>query len=172
MDLKSREENYQHLSSSLDQLIKVYRTLLDVIRHEKEILISSDIESLTENNRSKEALLVKIKSLENQRVKYARDLASIVGTDIERPRLSDIAARFEGEQAAKLRNAQSVLELLVKRVAEINQENEQLVQAALRMLNGTMNSIKTGLQEKNTYEAHGKMTGTHGAAGNLVKREA
>jgi flagellar biosynthesis/type III secretory pathway chaperone len=169
--IEAIDQNYQHLVQCLDQLVKIYRVLLDVVRREKDILIASNIDTLSENNRAKEGLLVKVRSLDNQRIKCARDMAHILGTDVERPRLLDMANRLPSERGEKLRTMQSVLELLVKRVAEINKDNEVLVTSALNSISGAMASIKDSLHEKNVYAPHGKMaSGTASRA--LVKREA
>lgn len=170
MDPSLKDQNYTQLVSCLDQLIKVYRALLEVVRKEKDILIDSNVEGLSENNRAKEAMIIKIKSLETQRLRCAKDLALLIGADVERPRLSEIASRFDGVRGEKLRNAQSVLELLVKRVSEINKENEVLVHSALNSINGAMQSIKDTLQEKNTYQNKGKIQSAQ-APGNLVRKE-
>lgn len=170
MDPNLKEQHYNQLVSCLDQLVKVYRALLEVVRKEKEILVDSNIDSLSENNRAKEAMIIKIKSLETQRIRCAKDLAHLIGADPERPRLSDIASRFDGVHGEKLRNAQSVLELLVKRVSEINKENERLVHSALSSINGAMQSIKETLQDKNTYQSQGKIQPSQ-APGNLVRKE-
>lgn len=170
MDHSLRDQNYSQLVRCLDQLIKVYRSLLEVVRKEKQILIDSNVEGLSENNKAKEAMIIKIKSLETQRLRCAKDLALIIGVDPERPRLSDIAARFSGAEGEKLRNSQSVLELLIKRVSEINKENEVLVQSALRSITGAMQSIKETLQDKNIYQNKGKIQQAQ-APGNLVRKE-
>ncbi len=170
MDLNLKDQNYNQLVSCLDQLVKVYRALLEVVRREKDILVESNVEGLSENNRAKEAMIIKIKSLETQRMRCAKDLAHLIGADVERPRLSEIASRFDGPQGEKLRNAQSVLELLIKRVSEINKENEVLVQAALSSINGAMQSIKDTLQDKNTYQSQGKIQPSQ-APGHLVRKE-
>ena len=59
------EQLYIDLTDCLDNLVKVYRALLDVVRREKEILTSAKLEDLNENNKSKDAMLVRIRSLEN-----------------------------------------------------------------------------------------------------------
>jgi flagellar biosynthesis/type III secretory pathway chaperone len=171
MDLK-KEELYTQLTDGLDHLVKVYRNLLDVVRKEKEILVSAKLDDLNENNKSKDTILVRIRSLENSRMKCARDLALVVGADVDAPRLLDIATFFEPERADKLRNMHSVLELLVRRVSEVNKQNEELVQSALKNITGAMEAIRDTLQPKPTYARQGSMVPQKSdAAGNLVRRE-
>ncbi len=172
MDLANKDDTYKELVDCLDHLVKVYRALLDVIRREKEILVASKLDELNENNKSKDAMLVRIRSLENTRMKTARDLAQLVGADIEQPRLLDIAVRMQGERADKLRNLHSVLDLLIRRVTEVNKQNEELVQSALSNITGAMEAIRDTLQEKPTYARKGSMQPLKSESGSLVKREA
>ena len=166
-----KQNNYKALISCLEQLVKVYRLLLTVVRNEKQILIDSNLEELTENNKTKEATLIKLKSLETQRMKYARDLAEVCGGDTDAPRLLEIATFFEGQESVKLRNLHSVLDLLVRRVNEINQENEVLVKNALSTISGAMDSIRDTLTEKPVYGQKGGMKSSKSSDGSLFSKD-
>ncbi|MGE3683462.1 MAG: flagellar protein FlgN [Bdellovibrionales bacterium] len=155
----------------LEEQIKVYRHLLDIVRKEKDILVSANLDELNENNRSKEAMLLKVRGLEAQRLKAAVELAQALNMNGDQPRLLDMARSLPGEFGEKLRNIHSVLELLLRRVQEYNKQNEALVQSALNNITGAMNAIKGTLQEKPTYQKKGEVEG-HTAAGQLVRREA
>jgi len=87
----SIENAFQNLVSNLEELTKIYRHLLDVVRKEKDLLIQVDLKALEESNKSKEAFLNKLRTLEATREKCARELAQIVGADVQNPRLLDIA---------------------------------------------------------------------------------
>jgi hypothetical protein len=69
MNQLHNETLYTELNSNLENLVKVYRSLLETVRREKEILVASKLEELTENNKSKDAILVRIRSIENARMK-------------------------------------------------------------------------------------------------------
>jgi len=168
----SREIVYADLLSCLDDLVKIYRSLLDVVRREKEILVESRLDELNENNKSKDTLLVRIRSLENSRTKLARDLAVLTSSDVDQPRLLELAANLPKDQGDRLRNMHSVLELLIRRVSEVNKTNEELVQSALRSITGAMEAIKDGLAPAaKTYGQTGSISAkTEGGA--LVSREA
>ncbi len=170
MDQKS-EETYSSLIECLDSLVKVYRSLLEIVRKEKDILVSSKLDDLNENNKSKDAMLVRIRSLENGRMKVARDLAQMVGADVDAPRLLDIAVRVDADRAQKLRNMHSVLDLLVRRVSDVNKQNEELVKSALSNITGAMEAIRDTLQEKPTYARQGAMAPSKAEGGNLVRKQ-
>ncbi len=169
--LQNSQELVITLVSTLEEQIKVYRHLLDVVRKEKEILISANLDDLNENNKSKEAMLLKIRSLESQRLTNAADLGRALGMPAEHPRLLELAKHLDDQTADKFRNIHSVLELLLRRVQEFNRGNEVLVQSALTNITGAMNAIKGTLDDKPTYKKKGEVEG-HTASGQLVSREA
>src|SRR5947209_3319993 len=123
-----RNKAYKNLEEVLEDEIKVYRALLDLVRREKEVLISAKIDELEENNRSKEAMVLKIRALERLREKAAREMALEVGCNSENPRLLDIASKILDPEAGKLRSIHSTLDLLIKRIKEFNDANEALIQ--------------------------------------------
>lgn len=170
MDLKT-QEIYGSLVENIDGLVKVYRSLLEVVRKEKDILVAAKLDDLNENNKAKDAMLVRIRSLENTRMKLARDLAQMVGGDLEAPRLLDLATRVDIDRAQRLRNLHSVLDLLVKRVSEVNKQNEELVRSALSSITGAMEAIRDTLQEKPTYARKGQMASASNESGALVRKE-
>lgn len=164
-------EQVAALISVLEEQIKVYRHLLEVVRKEKEILIAANLDDLSENNKTKEAMLLKIRGLETDRVKLAVEVSVELGLGAENPRLLEIAKHVGDEHGDKLRSIHNVLELLLRRVQEYNRQNETLVQSALNNITGAMNAIKGTLQEKPTYQKKGEVEG-HASSGQLVSREA
>lgn len=170
MDPK-QAELLKKLFNHLEEVIKVYRHLLKVIRHEREILISADLDELSENNRSKEALLVKIRGLEQTRLRYTAELANLEGLGEPQPRLLDLATYYGGSVGDRMRNLHSVLDLLLKRVQENNKQNEHLVQTGLENITGAMEALRDTLEEKPVYERKGEMSGSGTQSGQLVSKE-
>lgn len=164
-------EKVDQLISVLEEQIKVYRHLLEVVRKEKEILVSANLDDLNENNRTKEAMLLKIRALESERISSAAEVCTVLRVSVEQPRLLDIAKYLDDGLGDKLRNIHSVLELLLRRVQEYNRGNEILVQSALTNITGAMKAIKGSLEEKPTYQKKGEVEG-HASSGQLVSREA
>lgn len=165
------ESARKKLMTNLDDMTKSYRTLLDLVRKEKDFLLQAEIDKLRENNAAKETTLMKLKSLDGARERYAKDLADLVGSDAERPRLLEIAQKMAGPNGDQLRNIHATLELLVRRATEINSENERYAQSALNTLDGAMGDVKETLVGKNTYGQKGKMAYGPEKAGNFVSKE-
>ncbi len=166
------EVSFNKLVINLEDLTKVYRTLLDLLRREKDLLIASDLEKLRESNQTKEACLFKLRSMDSARERYARELADLVGADVTAPRLLEISQRLAGAAGERLRLMHATLELIVRRVHEINKENETYAKSALNTLCGAVGDLKETLAPKKTYGRNGKMAQSLEGAGNLSSKEA
>lgn len=167
----SKDRNYQRLVANLEEMTKLYRQLLEIVRKEKQLLIDANMEKLQENNELKESLLFKIKSVDTLRIRYAAEMATLVHSDHEQPRLLDIAKNLGGAEGDRLRVIHSALDLLVKRLSEINKENEEVAQSALKNLNGALGNIKDTLSGKKTYSAKGQAQRGPDQSGHFVSRE-
>jgi len=165
-------EKLNGLMSTLDDLVKVYRHLLETVRRERDILISANLDDLNENNRTKEAALIKVAELEEARVSLAEELSIELGLSSQSPRLLEMARQIGGPVGDRLTNIHSVLELLLQRVQDLNRSNEVLVKSALENITGAMKSIRDSLQEKPTYERRGEVKANPAGSGQLVSREA
>lgn len=147
----------EKLTQNLEDLVKIYRSLLDLLRKEKEFLLKSDIDALNESNQTKDKLLLKMRSLDALRVNYAVELSKLVGADDKQPRLLDIARRTDAVLSERLRSLHSSLEMLLQRVSELNKENSEYCESALTMVDGAMKSIKEAVTGKKNYGPKGKI---------------
>ena len=165
-------QSCQQLIQTLDQLISVYRHLLDLVRKEKEALTSAQMDQLGELNKSKEKMVVKIKELELSWMDQADKLAKALNISDSKPSLKDLAMAVGGKQGEKLQSQRQVLNMLVTRLAELNKKNEALVQSALSHINGAMQAITDFLKPNKTYKSQGKIRGdSDGASGRLIAKE-
>lgn len=167
----TKDRSFQRLVANLEDLTKLYRQLLDLVRKEKQLLVEANMEKLQENNQIKEDLLFKIKSLDGLRFRYASDLAALVGADSEAPRLLEIAKNLGGPEADRLRVIHASLDLLIKRLSGINKDNEETAKSALKNLGGALNNIKETLGGKKTYGGKGQVKTGPDQAGHFVSKE-
>ena len=168
----THDRSYQRLLTNLEELTTLYRQLLDLVRKEKQLLIDADMEKLQENNETKENLLFKIKSADGLRARYASELAALVKTDHDQPRLLDIAKNVGGPEGERLRIIHAALDMLIKRLSTLNRENEVVAQSALKNLGGALNNIKDTLSGKQTYGAKAQVQRGPEIAGHFVSKEA
>jgi hypothetical protein len=170
---KMKQRLFEKLVHNLEDMTKHYRTLLDTVRKEKDLLLNTNIEKLNENNVVKEQTLFKIKSLDGLRLNYASELAQLIGADHREPRLLEMAKMMGGAESDRLRSLHSTLEIITKRLVEINKENAIYAESALKTVNAAMENIKdTFMGSQKTYQKKGTYQPGSDKAGHLVRREA
>ncbi|MCB0391434.1 MAG: flagellar protein FlgN [Bdellovibrionales bacterium] len=165
--------SFEQLVENLEKVIKIHRSLLNVVRKEKEILISANLDELNENNKIKEEVLIQARQLEKERIKIIDSLLTEEDIKMENPSLLELANYFQGIKGEKLRNLHAVLDLLIKRVKDINNQNEVLIKSALKNITGAMKSIKDMLDDNKTYKKQGTLGETHDhqSSGRLVSKQ-
>ncbi len=164
-------ELVKNLEQSLEGLVKIYRLLLTVVRKEKDILIASQLDELAQNNKTKEAALMKARESEEVRRKIAFQLAESEYLDPETTRLLDFSRHFGGEVGERFRKLHSVLDLLMRRVREHNQYNEGLVSSALNTITGAMDNLRDNISGTKTYKKSGTVKNDPAESGQLVRKE-
>lgn len=171
-----KQKVFEKLIHNLDDLTKNYRQLLEIVRSEKEVLRESNIDKLNAINTSKDQLITQIKSLDALRGNYASELAHHVGADTTQPRLLELAVKMSGVEGDRLRTMHSTLELLIKRLVEINRQNAESAERALHNVNKSLDSFKENLAgPKNYTRNQTKQSPAKSAvenSGKLVSREA
>ena len=164
---------YKELIQSLDQLVTVYRHLLDAVRKENEVLIAANLAEIPVINEAKEKLVHKVRALDAKWQHSATQIANQLKLDNKQPSLLDLSRYVEGEQKTKIEQLHSVLNMLVNRIMELNKKNEVLVKSALSHITGAMDSITSTLNENPTYKQSGGMEPKNqDAQGRLVYKEA
>ncbi len=167
--MKERKE----LVKSLDQLVTVYRHLLDIVRKENEVLVAAEMKRIPDINDAKEKLVHKVRELDSKWQESAAELAQKLNIEKSQPTLLELSIYFSGDEKTKMEQLHSVLNMLVQRIVELNKKNEILVRAALSHVSGAMESITNTLNENPTYKKSGGMEEQNkDAQGRLVSREA
>lgn len=162
---------FDRLIANLEELVKIYRQLLDVVRSEQGYLLQAQIPELNASNESKELLIRKARLADELRQKLAQDAARQVGASITEPRLLEIAQKTGGTVGDRLRVLHTTLETLIKRLSDLNRQNEEHAQSALRMINGAMSSLKETIAGKKTYGGKGQYKVGPETTGNFVRKE-
>ena len=166
------QQAYQNLENILEDEIRIYRTLLDTVRREKELIINADINELNASNEGKENMILKLRGLERLREKAARDLAQLVGAPAENPKLLEIATKINDPENSKLRAIHATLALLMSRIRDLNEANRLLIEGSLKTINGALSAIKEGLGSKPVYgQAGTKKEDPSAVAGAFVSKE-
>ncbi len=160
------------LRETLEELNQLYSAALGVAAKEKDVLLQADLDHIQNINQEKEILFQKLRLTDALREARATELASLLGLSSSFPRLLEIAEAVGGEQAESLRKKHQVLEKLIRHLSQVNRENAQYANSALRTLNGAMNEIKDTLSGKKVYERKGTYKRGPEVSGHFVSKEA
>lgn len=176
MSTEATVQSHLKLTSTLEEMVSHYRTLLDLLVNEKNYLVDAKIDLLHETNHSKEVILAKIRNLDIAREKQARELAQLLRMSPQNARLLELAKSLSGlgqnEGAERFQQLHATLKIMIERATELNKENAYFAQNALKNLNLSLGNVKETLATKKTYERKGKVQEGATHSGNFVSKEA
>ena len=164
---------FKKLIQSLQQLVKVYGRLLDIVEKENQALIKADLNKISIIHATKEKLVSEVQDLDAQWPQWVSRIAQALNVEKENISLLELAPHAPALQRQEIEELHSVLQKLVHPIVEWNQKNEALAQSALSHVAGAMDSITSSLNENPTYKKSGDMEPVNKEAqGRLVSREA
>ncbi|MGD9366635.1 MAG: flagellar protein FlgN [Desulfobacteraceae bacterium] len=162
------------MSTNIEQLIAVLERsesiclqLLPVFQKEKKATLSSDPEQLSSAVADKEALLAQMRTLERQRQLLINKISTTWNVPVKEMRLSGLADRTQGTQAARLRRLHISLKELVQNIKRANEENRILIQHCLSIVHGAFGFLQHWMMPTDVYGSSGQVSHQH-SSGNLV----
>lgn len=132
------------LMSLLEQHIKGYESLAEILTREQAALLDLDLERLGEMTKAKETAVLKIKLLVSPLARGIEAAAQAVGLPpTPTPTLIELAGAAPKPWSVSLEKASLALARLKRGVARHNEANHSFVQEALELVSGSI-SILTG----------------------------
>jgi len=145
------------LLSLLEGETDLYRSLLSVLQGEKKAVVDSDVKKLNETSKEKENLLLKIRILEEQRLRTLDSLSDPMGyppQDLTLGRLSELAG---DPFSSRLKECHSNLLSLTQSIQELNHSNRELLTHSVELIKGSL-SLLNNLQGSNAvYQRTGEI---------------
>ena len=126
------------LLSLLEGETDLYRSLLSVLQDEKKAVVDSEVSRLNETSKEKENLLLKIRILEEQRLRTLETLSEPLGyppRDLTLTKLSQIVA---DPFSSGFKDCYSKLSSLTQSIQEINQSNRGLLIHSVELIKGSL----------------------------------
>ncbi len=155
----------------LTKQMKVYQLMLDCVEVERIGLIESDMEKVSSCLTLKEKLIRESSEIEEKRLLIIDQIGKEVGQSFET--MFDLANNVDEESRQFLLQSRTVLNELILSIKEKNLENEKLAQVALKSINGAIQSIQEGFQEKEAvYKPKGTKNNSNRTQGRIVSRQA
>lgn len=123
----------EELTKNLKHQLTLYRQLVDLLRSEREHLVAVRLKEIREATYSKEALFDEIQREEFRRMRWVKQAAAFLGMNEKDLTMEGVAAKIGGpEQYESLFSLKQALLVMVKKSRDMNQDNQQLVTAALK----------------------------------------
>ena len=148
---------YQEFAQCLQDLVTVYQHLLATVEEERVALVAFDIPKISEINAKKEALLEKTSNLEKNRRRLASAIQRFFKKPIEATTLLSLAALYDDEKKEYLVTAHKTLDLLLKRLRELNKIVDGLTRSAQKILDTTIRSVNGGGPASTVYGKQGTL---------------
>ena len=152
----------------INQLLRVleweselYQSMLTVIDQESKGAIRSDLNALTKAGEEKENILVKLRSIEEQRIRLVRETADALGYPPREFTLTMMSQLVGEPLAGRLSQAGTDLSTVLNVVKDANHRNKQLFEHSLELLRGSFNLLGELTQSDIVYYRTGNIQRTY-----------
>ena len=147
----------QEFSHLLDEEGVLYGELLEVLKSEKESLLTMDLKRFTGSLEIKQDLLRRLRHLEHRRNELQADLAAQLGLPAETLTMKRLAACLPAREGERLARQRSGFKDIVARVRALQRSNRRLVSHGLALTRNSLRFLQENLADGCVYHAGGKM---------------
>ena len=151
----------------LDEEGGLYGELLEVLKSEKESLLTMDLKRFTGSLEIKQDLLTRLRHLECRRRELQARLAAQLGLPAETLTMKRLAASLPAREGERLTRQRSGFKEIVARVRTLQRSNRELVSHGLALTRNSLQFLEENLSDCCVYHAGGKMQ-QHVGAGRLL----
>jgi flagellar biosynthesis/type III secretory pathway chaperone len=137
--------------------IGLCRSLLSVLQKEKQAVVGSELTALNETSKAKENLLLKIRILEEERLRMLEKLADSLGYPTQDLTLSKLPQLVEEPHSTRLMECYSNLSALTQSIQDVNNINKALLKHSLELVRGSLTFLDNLLAANPVYYPTGKI---------------
>ena len=136
------------MASLMENLIDVlykevdeYETLLGLSMKKTPVIVANNVTELKKITDEEQEVVVRIQSLDKERMSVTKDIANVLNKDVEKMKISDVieVLNKRPEEQKKLKDAQRKLIDLAKRLQRVNVQNSMLIEQALELVGYEIN---------------------------------
>lgn len=140
----------EELSEILTTQMEIYHLLLEIAAQKREHLVKGSLDELNELIKQEELYIFQLGKLEEKRENCFAQLADLGGFSCSCS-LQEVIPQLPEEEQNKLVQAQERFAGIIKKLANLNQENTSLIEQSLRFINFTADVLNE--QSKPLYNA-------------------
>jgi flagellar biosynthesis/type III secretory pathway chaperone len=145
----------------LERESELYRSMLTVIDKESKAAVRADLNALTEASEEKENILVKLRLIEEQRIRLVREMAETLGYPLRDFTITMISQLVGEPFAGRLSQAGADLSKVLNTVKDANHRNKQLFEHSRELLRGSFNLLSELTQSDMVYYRTGNVQRTY-----------
>ena len=140
---------------------ELYRSMLTVIGKESKASVRSDLNALTKAGEEKENILVKLRLIEEQRIRLVREMAEALGYSPQDFTITMISQLMGEPFAGRLSKASTDLSKVLNAVKDANHRNRLVFEHSLELLRGSFNLLSELTRSDMVYYRTGSMQRTY-----------
>lgn len=148
---------YDDFLDLLDGEATLYRALLSVLEEEKIAIISSNLVELGETGKEKEKLLLKIRTIEEQRQLMVRDLAESLRCSPHDLTITKLAEFVGAPYSSRFKQLCSDLLPLAKTIRDVNDGNKALLRHSVELVRSSFAFLNNLITANAVYHSSGRM---------------
>jgi len=133
----------ENLIEVLNQESDEYEKLLELSQKKTPVIVSGNLENLQRITDEEQVLASSIANLEKKRIEVTADIANVLNKDVATLKLKNLIEVLAGrpvEQKA-LASAHDRLQLSVRGLQRVNEQNKELLENALEMVQFELNLV-------------------------------
>ena len=152
---------YDDFLNLLDGEATLYRALLSLLEKEKIAIISSNLVELGKTGKEKEKLLLKIRTMEEQRQVIIKDLAESLGCSPHDLTITKLAEFVEAPYSVRFKRLCSDLLPLAKTIRDVNNGNKALLRHSVELVRSSFAFLNSLIAANAVYHRSGRMQQYH-----------
>jgi hypothetical protein len=161
----------EDLERVLKQEIALYREYASVLNSDTELMAKLKVEELEKNNKTKNTLVLKMKTFDQARQTMIKQFAALHGISSDSVKLADICEHLQKDDAKRLLALRDELKEIIKSFEGLQRSTASLAQTSLVWVNSTISTLHRMLSPTGTYNLQGKVDGETLFAGRVVEKQ-
>ena len=139
------------MASLMETLIEVlekenqeYENLLALSMKKTPVIVSEDLDQLAKITDEEQIIVGRINHLDHQRNEAVNDIANVLNKDVTKLKIVDLIKMLAArpEEQDKLEAVFDKLQVNVRSVKRVNEQNRELIESALEMVQFNMNVLQ------------------------------
>jgi flagellar biosynthesis/type III secretory pathway chaperone len=152
---------FDQIIEILEQSEAVFQELAPVFDRERQAALASNHRRLAEVTIEKEELLGRLSKLERKRINLINLAADSLKLSPAQLNLSELAARANASQAARIISLRDALGRSIKLIKRANAENRLLLQHCLELARGAVAFFQHWMMPASVYGSSGRIDSGH-----------